>query len=117
VQGIVKHVGSTIRAFRKTQKLSRENLAERAGLHPNYVGAVERGEMNAGVENLAKIAKALKIPLYRLFLHPETKPDPVFDELLAIAGTADHATLTLMTDLLQAVKMWQERPKRGAGKA
>jgi len=107
VQSITKHVGTTIRAFRHQQKISREVLAERAGLHPNYVGAVERGEMNAGVENIGKIAKALKVPVYRLFLQPRTRPDPVFDELLALAATADEETLNLMAGLLRTVKEWK----------
>jgi transcriptional regulator with XRE-family HTH domain len=111
VRAIAKQVGATIRAFRDQQKISREVLAERAGLHPNYIGAVERGEMNAGIENVAKIAKALKIPLYKLFAQPRTKPDPIFDELLAIAATADEETLNLMTGLLRTVKEWKSQRK------
>src|SRR5688572_4411360 len=96
VPSIAKGLGATIRAFRKEQGLSREALAERAGLHPNYVGAVERGEMNAGIENIEKIAKALRIPIYTLFLRVQAKPDPVLDELLAVAATTDKGTLRLM---------------------
>jgi transcriptional regulator with XRE-family HTH domain len=111
VQSVAKRVGVSIRAFRHEQNISREVLAERAGLHPNYVGAVERGEMNAGVENIGKIAKALKVPLHRLFLQPRTKPDPIFDELLAIVSTADEETLNLMASLLRTVKEWKSYRK------
>jgi transcriptional regulator with XRE-family HTH domain len=111
MQRTAKYIGSTIRAFRNSQNVSREGLAERAGLHPNYLGAVERGEMNPGIENVQKIAKALRIPLYKLFIEPGGKADPLFDELLAIAGAADEETLALMIGLLRTVKEWQSGRK------
>jgi len=43
--------------------MTQEKLAEKADLHPVYVGEVERGEEAASVEALLKIAKALHIRL------------------------------------------------------
>jgi len=54
-----KALGETIRLYRKEQRLSQEALAEKADLHPNYIGEVERGEKAATVDTLFKIAKAL----------------------------------------------------------
>ena len=50
-----------MRKEREKQKISQEKLAERAELHRNYVGAVERGEKNISLINIEKIAKALQI--------------------------------------------------------
>jgi transcriptional regulator with XRE-family HTH domain len=53
-------LGKTIRALRVAKKLTQEGLADRAGLHPTYIGGVERGERNVGFDNLLKIARALR---------------------------------------------------------
>lgn len=62
-----KVFGSKIRKIRKTQGLSQEKLGELAGLHRTYIGAIERGEESVSVDNVAKIAKALKIRTSDLF--------------------------------------------------
>jgi len=41
--------------------MTQEGLAEKASLHPNYLGEVERGEKAATIDTLIKIAKALRI--------------------------------------------------------
>ncbi len=56
-----KIIGEAIRRFRKQAGLSQEKLAEKADLHPVYVGEVERGEEAASVSALVRIAKALKV--------------------------------------------------------
>ena len=37
-------IGQRIRNYRSQQQLSQEELAEKCGLHPTYIGQVERGE-------------------------------------------------------------------------
>ncbi|WP_071429411.1 helix-turn-helix domain-containing protein [Angelakisella massiliensis] len=60
-------IGKRIRGFRQRQGLSQEALAERCGLHATYIGQVERGEKNASMESIQKIAAGLGISLDRLF--------------------------------------------------
>lgn len=40
---------------------SRERLAEEAGTHPNYVGSLERGDQDAGLVTILRLARALGI--------------------------------------------------------
>ena len=67
---IVKMLGQRIRGYRAERKLSQEQLAELAGCHPTYIGQLERGEKNATVESVGKIASALGISLSVLFEMP-----------------------------------------------
>ena len=64
---ISKLIGQRIRNYRTQQKLSQEKLAELSGCHPTYIGQVERGEKNATLESIEKIASASNIPLAQLF--------------------------------------------------
>lgn len=42
-------------------------MAERADLHTTYIGQLERGEKNATIESISKVAAALDISLSKLF--------------------------------------------------
>ena len=61
-------IGEAVLKYRKKTSLSQEALAEKAGIHPNYVGRIERGECSATVEILIRIAKAINIHPHKLFL-------------------------------------------------
>jgi transcriptional regulator with XRE-family HTH domain len=54
-------VGENIRTRRKQAGLTQEKLAEKADLHHNFIGELERGNMEASLGSLVKIAKALKV--------------------------------------------------------
>ena len=62
-----KLFGKTVRGLREERGYSQEELAERAGLHRNYVGGVERGERNIALDNIVKLAKALSVKSRDLF--------------------------------------------------
>ena len=64
---IAKAVGQRIRSYRISQGLSQERLAELSGCHPTYVGQLERGEKNATLESIERIALALNVSLSTLF--------------------------------------------------
>lgn len=60
--------GNRVRALRVGLGFTQESLAEKAGLHSTYIGGIERGERNVGLDNIFKIAKALKVMPSELFV-------------------------------------------------
>ena len=67
MSNIAKTVGQRIRNYRMKQGLSQEKLAELSGCHPTYIGQLERGEKNATLESVERIAVALNVSLSVLF--------------------------------------------------
>ena len=57
-----------MRKYREKRGLSIEKLAEKADLHHNYVGELERGEKAASIDTLIKIAKGLRIRPWKLMV-------------------------------------------------
>ncbi|MHB8453949.1 MAG: helix-turn-helix transcriptional regulator [Acidiferrobacterales bacterium] len=55
-----------VRLLRVAHGWSQEVLAELSGVHRNYIGHIERAEINAGLLNLEKISMAFEIPVHAL---------------------------------------------------
>ena len=60
-----------LRAHRKTLGLSQEELAERADIHPTYVGLIERFERNPSLNIAQSLSKALGVSLSELIKEAE----------------------------------------------
>ncbi|MGB7158117.1 MAG: helix-turn-helix transcriptional regulator [Tepidisphaeraceae bacterium] len=61
----IEHVclGRAVRELRGRLDISQEQFGFRSGLHRNYVGAIERGEINATFRTLLAVAHGLEMPL------------------------------------------------------
>lgn len=55
-----------VREERAKLGISQEALAVRAGVHRTYIGMIERAEKNITLNNIEKIAKALKVTITEL---------------------------------------------------
>jgi transcriptional regulator with XRE-family HTH domain len=59
-------LGQAIRARRVQLGLSQATAAQFAGIHPNYFGTLERGEVNPTFGTLLHVSRGLDLPLDRL---------------------------------------------------
>ena len=60
--------GTNVRKYRLALNMSQEDLAEKSGLHRTYISAIECFRRSISLENIQRIANALEIQPYQLFL-------------------------------------------------
>jgi len=65
-RGAQQLFAANMRRIRLERKLTQEKVAEAAGLHPNYISSVERGERNISIGNIENIAFALGVCMCEL---------------------------------------------------
>ncbi len=70
---VSKAFGSALRQLREAKGVSQEWLAEKSGLHPTYVGLVERGRRNPTLRASEAMALALSTSLSNLVATAEKK--------------------------------------------
>ncbi len=58
---IYKDIGSRLRKERTRLGWTQDEMGERAGLHPAYIGQIERGSKKISIETLRKLAQALSL--------------------------------------------------------
>ena len=76
-----------IRDFRTERKMSQENLALTSGIHPDFLGKLERGERCPTIDTLYKICTGLKIPMSQL-IDFSIEPEPTSEEAVQRIKTA-----------------------------
>lgn len=65
---IIKVFGTNVRKFRTEMGVSQEKFAELCGLHRTYISDIECFRRSISLDNIQKIADALKIETYLLFM-------------------------------------------------
>lgn len=65
---VVRVFGANVKKYRTQTGLSQEAFAEKCGLHRTYISAVECYRRSISLENIQRIADALGIETYKLFL-------------------------------------------------
>lgn len=81
-------VGVKIQALRERHGLSGRALAKRAQMPHNNLLKIERGESSPPIETYARIARALGVPLHRLFVEGSAAAHD--DELMRWVAAMGH---------------------------
>ena len=64
-------IGDRLRELREQKNLSQGHIEKRTGLLRCYISRVENGHTVPAIETLEKMARALEIPMYKLFYDGE----------------------------------------------
>lgn len=65
---IINVFGTNVRKYRLALGVSQEKFAEMSGLHRTYISDIERFRRSIALENVQRIADALGIETYKLFI-------------------------------------------------
>lgn len=71
---IVKVFAHNVKKYRNRIGISQESFAEKAGLHRTYISALECEKRSISLDNVQKIADALGVETYLLFVE-DSKED------------------------------------------
>ena len=69
---------NNLRTIRRQTGLTQEKLAERCAVSPTFIGEMEIGKRTPSFDTIKKIAEALGVKPYRLFM--EKQPEMILDE-------------------------------------
>ena len=89
-------IGNRLKELRESKQLSQGDIEKRTGLLRCYISRVENGHTVPSVETLEKMARALELPMYRLFHDGEVGASihklklPKDDEFGSTGAEADY---------------------------
>ena len=65
---IVRVFGSNLKKYRTAMGISQEAFDDKCGMHRTYISAIECYRRSISLENIQRIADALEIDTYKLFM-------------------------------------------------
>ena len=73
---ITEVFASNLKFYRNKIGISQTEFADKAGLHRTYISSIECGKRSISLDNIQKIAEALDIETYLLFIDNKEKQEP-----------------------------------------
>jgi len=84
VANLKKTFGRRLRELRDSKGLTQEELGRQVGIDYKHLGAIERGIKAPSFEVVDRLAKALRVDHYRLFLPADSQVGDVESELRTV---------------------------------
>ncbi len=106
MDNISLNFGKRVRSLRTSKNISQEKLAELCGLHPTYIGQLERGEKSPTLDSIYKISVGLETPLDKLFQNlcfvsaEEDIAAAVYNEIIKLPEAKQKAIKNIITDII-----------------
>lgn len=106
-------LASNMRFFRKRAGLTQEKLAELCGLHRTYIGGIEQERINVSLNNITKIATALKVKPADLLSEHHDEDDALHKAILDHGIVGDYALCEFDGDDVKVKPLDMQDPDLG----
>jgi transcriptional regulator with XRE-family HTH domain len=96
--------GRRVRELRRAKGMTQEQLAHAAKMDYKHVGAIERGVKSSSFQAVERLARALDVPYYQLFISKNRVGVDVEREINVLIRSADRLTSVKFTEFLRALR-------------
>lgn len=100
---IKKQLGQRIKEIRKSKGLTQEKLAEIVGIGTSNISYIETGKFAPSIENFERIADALDVEPYELYMFSSKSINEIKKELFNVLENDDEM-LQLFYKMYKAMK-------------
>lgn len=109
MNSIRKVLGQRIRTLREQFGWTQEQLAERADLHPNYIGQVERGLKNVSLDNIHKLAIGLRMDMSQLFTFEDATKPALSSRITQMLQQCSTEDLDFLMQHIEHLLKWRQK--------
>lgn len=96
-----KSFGTRIKYLRKLSGLSQEKLAELTGLSTKTISYIENSKNTLSFNKLPLLAKALNVPVYKLFVFSDNENNK--ENLESLLKSATNKEINVITDIVKTI--------------
>ncbi len=97
-------IGLKIKEFRKKQKLSQAELAEKVGLSDKHIGRIEAGKYFPNFLNFLNILKVLNLNLSEFGFNIEHSDNPYREQLLNLIYSSSEKEIVTFLKIIKVLK-------------
>ena len=112
MSNLQKLIGQRVRDYRNAKGYSIEELAHIADMNAVHLASLERGEKNITLSTLAKVSKALGVPLSDVFSIEKTvtvSEYPIADKAAALMQTMTEEEQQFIIQTIQFIRKNKQR--------
>jgi transcriptional regulator with XRE-family HTH domain len=104
MEPVAEVFGRRVRAIRTTRRMTQEDLAKASGMDAKHIGAIERGVKTSSFEAVRRLAQALGVEYYELFLPEERVTAEVEQEIDQLLHQTSQINAANVADFLRSLR-------------
>jgi transcriptional regulator with XRE-family HTH domain len=114
MESVAVTFGKRVKALREARQWTQEDLAKAANLGTKHIGVIERGEKTSSFDAVEKLARALGVEYYELFIPHHRRTENMVSEINRLLRDASEISTSDIEEFLRglraALKKLDRRP-------